>query len=124
MTAEELEKILHDLPPELKKAQVSTSDDWAPFIWVGEICDRVYRKIELGFDDDTPEPAEPPTENAAPKPSNMMEDEVIKLLSDCHTGDYEVDHGTADNILRDFVKSLGFTRIADAYDAVDPKYCA
>lgn len=52
----------------------------------------------------------------------MTEDELIKALINCDTGDPEVDHGNADDVLCDFLNSIGFKRAVEAYNKIDKWY--
>lgn len=53
----------------------------------------------------------------------MTKEEALKQLkNDCHTGDTECDHGTADCILCDFLVSLGYQDIVDEWEKVAKWY--
>ena len=47
---------------------------------------------------------------------------AIELLDGCHTGDIESDHVKADEILCNFLLSLGYDDVVQAYDNVDKWY--
>jgi hypothetical protein len=50
------------------------------------------------------------------------EDVAAKIRAECMTGDYEGDHGRADDILRDLLRELGYEQTLTAYDAVGKWY--
>ena len=53
----------------------------------------------------------------------MTEQEVIKILeNNCFSGDAEIDHSNADDILCDFLLSLGYKDLVERYNEVDKWY--
>ena len=51
----------------------------------------------------------------------MTEEEAIALLPTDH-GDPEAGHSKADDVLVKFLRSLGYNRLADAWDAIEKWY--
>ena len=47
---------------------------------------------------------------------------ALQLLTELHTGGGEENHMEADAILSDFVRQLGFTEIAEAYENIGKWY--
>lgn len=44
----------------------------------------------------------------------MNENELIEALNDsCRTGDQEADHSNADDLVIDFLRDIGYTKVAD-----------
>jgi hypothetical protein len=53
----------------------------------------------------------------------MTDQEAAEMIRQkCMTGDYESDHGDADDILVSILVSLGYEQTAEAYDAVGKWY--
>lgn len=53
----------------------------------------------------------------------MTEQEAIQEIENkCHSGDKEMDHSRADEVLCDFLKSLGFFDLVEAWEKVDKWY--
>lgn len=49
----------------------------------------------------------------------MSEEEMIERIKcNCFTGNSEVDHEKADEILCDILRLLGYERLADTYESV------
>ena len=54
---------------------------------------------------------------------NMNEIEAIDEIDTlCFTGDVELDHRRADNIICRFLRSLGYDELVDLYEQVDKWY--
>ena len=49
----------------------------------------------------------------------MDKEELIKKLRDCNSGDIEIDHGTADDLLIEYIDDKDIT---DAYNEVHKWY--
>ena len=49
-------------------------------------------------------------------------DDYILELKNCNSGDIEIDHGTADHILCEFLRSLGYSYMVDEYEKIDKWY--
>ena len=54
----------------------------------------------------------------------MTREQAIKALKECSEGDPERAHSRADGVLCDFLKSLGFEDVVEAWDDIYPKWYA
>lgn len=52
----------------------------------------------------------------------MTQEECLAELKKCHTGDAERAHAVADKVLIDFIRSLGFDKIADEFLSIQKWY--
>jgi hypothetical protein len=57
-----------------------------------------------------------------PPKIHLTADDAIELLDGCHTGDMERDHGRADEILCDLLRSLGYEDVVKAYLNIEKWY--
>lgn len=49
----------------------------------------------------------------------MSEEEIIERIKcECFTGDNELDHEYADEIICDFLRILGYEELADIYESI------
>lgn len=56
---------------------------------------------------------------------NTAEEKVLLILEKCQENtDPEAAHGMADGAIVEFVRELGYEAVADAWDAVVPKWYA
>jgi len=46
----------------------------------------------------------------------------IKLMSSCNSGDWEVDHGNADDTLCMLLEELGYGKVVEVFDKVGKWY--
>lgn len=52
----------------------------------------------------------------------MTREEAMQQLVKCKTGDTEADHCNADEVVYEFLKTLGFDDVAKAYAKVEKWY--
>lgn len=45
-----------------------------------------------------------------------LEKLFVERMQQCNTGDWEMDHSNADDLLLEFLRELGYTKLADAWD--------
>ncbi len=53
----------------------------------------------------------------------LTDEAFAALIALCSAGDTEVAHGEGDEVLVELVRRLGYTKTADAWEALD-KWCA
>lgn len=52
----------------------------------------------------------------------MTKEECLLRLKECHSGDIQADHSIADDVLCEFLESLGYREIVNEYRDIEKWY--